>query len=546
MLKQLSVNHVILVETTKIDFCPTLNVLTGETGSGKSAVIAALQLILGERASIDVIRQGHSQAVVEALFDIDAIPSVLAILEEGGIQHDIGEDLIIRREVQASGKSRAFINHQMAQLSLLQKVGKALVDSVGQHANQRLQSIDYHRQTLDIFGGLEEEAAAFKKALTVEESVREQLEACVGSEATRLREIERCQNEIEEISSAYLKEGEEDELFAEYTLLVNSEELSSIVQALTEVLSGEDRAVMEMLRKSVPLCERLVALNPGMGEVPQCIKTVLLELQELHRTLHHYAGKIDFNPHRLEEINSRLSLINLLKRKYGKNVADIQAYLAQSRATLHQLENIDVKIEGLQKELAQASERTITLARALTQARTGAAREFEEGIIGFLHKLNMPAATFSVQVSPQKRSHSGDDKIEFYLAPNVGEKAIPLKSCASGGELSRVMLSIKAMLAGKECIPILIFDEIDANIGGETAAVIGETLAEISRKHQVICITHFPQVARQAAQHIKIAKQEMGGRTVTVASLLDIADREEELTRMLGGEKFALTRDNNG
>lgn len=540
MLKQLRIEHIILVDSAILDFSEGLNVLTGETGSGKSAVIAALHLVLGDRASADIIRQGSPHATVEALFDIDKLPSITALLEEGGIQHTSGEYLIVRREVHAAGKSRAFINNQMAQLALLQKIGKALIDSVGQHANQRLQTLDYHRQVIDVFGGLEATASTFKLALVKEENFKEQLEALTVGEAARLREIEVCRREIEELASAALKESEEEELFAEYTLLANSEELSSLAQSITETLSGEGGGILSGMAGIKGTFDRLHSLDKSLDDVAQTFKGAFLELQEVSRSLNHYSGKIEYNPQRLDEINERLALINRLKRRYGGSVAEMCAYFERAKGKLDDMENADEKIEDLQKALSAAEAETHRIGKALTESRRQTAVELENSLVEYLRNLNMPHASFEVQVAPQKRTYAGDDKVEFFLAPNVGEKAIPLRSCASGGELSRVMLAVKALLAGKDHIPTLIFDEIDANIGGETASVVGKTLSEIGNGHQVICITHFPQVARHADTHIKISKAQDKGRTVTTIYTLSSDDREEELTRMLGGERFAV------
>lgn len=536
MLKQLSIHNLVLVDHTTIEFTSGLNVLTGETGSGKSAIIEALSLIRGERASSELIRQGALQASIEALFDIDAIPQLTTLLEEAGISQDQEGGLIIRRDLQANGKSRAYVNNQMAQLSLLQAISRNLIDNCGQHANQRLLSNDYHRAVVDIFGLLEPQLKRFKAAYAHTESLRNELEAIRRSEAARLREIEVCRREIEELAEAALKDHEDEELFAEYSLLVNREELMEGVAGISEALTG-DGATLPALAGLQSSFDKLARIDASFSEWGLSFKSALVELQEVAYSLTNYADRVDFNPQRLSQVNDRLTQINQLKRKYGDSIDRIKDYLAEKQKKLELLENSDQKAERLQIELAQSDSETQAAAEALTQGRSRAAQVFSKALVKSLHKLNMPHAKFEARLEPQKRSTTGDDKVEFYLAPNTGEGLIPVKNCASGGELARLMLSIRGLLAGKEGIATLVFDEVDANIGGETASIVGKTLAEIGEGHQVICITHFPQVARYAKQHVRIAKEVMDGRTITTVATLSEAEREEELTRMMGGRE---------
>lgn len=537
MLKQLHISNIILIESAEIHFEKGLNVLSGETGSGKSAIMDALSLAAGERTDIGLIRKGAERAVVEAIFDIDHIPSVSEALDEAGIDHRKGEELIIRREINASGKSRAFINSQLAQIGLLRKVSCDLLDIIGQHANQRLLSTDQHRKIVDIYGGLESKRNVFSQSWDEENAIKHQLNGLITTEAQRLRDIEVCRMEIEEIQNAALKDGEDEELFSEYSLLTNAGDLARNVNEVSQALSGEKNSILATLSKQRMNLENLRRIDPSLEETVKSYENALLELQEIAYTLRNYQSRIEHNPDRADQINERLTLINRLKRKYGSTVADIQTYLKQSQEKLHSLENADVQIEELKTRLKDIEQKNNLLCKDLSESRKQTAKHLEKMLIKELRALNMPKVEFIVEIIEQKRTRSGDDHIEFFLIPNIGEHRIPIKDCASGGELSRLMLALQTILAGKEQIPTLIFDEIDANIGGETAVVVGEKLKEISHKHQVLCITHFPQVASQAHHHLQISKTERKGRTVSNVKLLDVEARREELDRMLGGKR---------
>ncbi len=535
MLRELRISNLVLIESAEIAFKEGMNVLSGETGSGKSAIINSLSLIAGERTP-QMIRRGCEKAHVEAVFDIAQCPAVLRLLEEAGIDHEVGDELIIKRELTAAGKSRAFVNHQLAQLALLRKIAQELFEIVGQHANQKLLSVEKHREILDLYGNLQEEVAAFSLSWENENRMRTELDSLVGSEAQRLREIEVCRMELEELEEAHIKEGEDDELFSEYSLLAHAEELTAKVNEINQTLSGERHAVIPQLNKIKGLFfEQLVKIDPSLADAAKSCENALLEIQELAYSLRHYGSKVEYNPERLREINDRLTLITRLKRKFGETLDEIRAYQAKAKAKLALLESADIRIEELRRQLEQAAKENEALTQQLTAERQKTAKKLMRNLVAQLRSLNMPKVDFIAEIAKQKRSRHGEDKVEFYLVPNVGEHAIPIKDCASGGELSRLLLALQALLAGKEQIPTLIFDEVDANIGGETATIVGQKLHEIGKKHQVLCITHFPQVAKQADHHLQISKAERKGRTLTQVQTLDEKARTLELERMLGG-----------
>lgn len=533
MIHKLSIYNIILVEQANVTLKHGFNVLSGETGSGKSAVLAALNLLAGSRADADLIRQGAEKGIVEGLFDISTNEEVLALLDRAGIEHDANEELIIRREVTATGRGRIYINNQSVQLALLRDIGSRLIESVGQHASQRLLALDQHREILDSFGENNKLLVGFRKLWEEESALKNRLEEIRTNEAKRLREVEVCRAELAELEEAALKEGEEEELFSEYSLLSNAEERHSKVHALASMLTGE-RGIVGLLTHQQRAFEELAKLDGTLSDTTNGYKTAVVELTEVAYTLQHYLAGIECAPDKLDRLNERLTLINKIKRKYGPAITDVHAYSKAAVEKLSALENADQIVEELETTIKVVEEKCHAAAKALTAGRVKAARQLEKALLKHLRELNMADAVFHVECTPQKRTLHGDDRIEFFLAPNLGERQLPVRECASGGELSRVMLAIQTLLAGKEKKPTLIFDEIDANIGGATASIVGEKLREIGAQHQVICITHFPQVAAQAQHHIQISKKTHQGRTITLVQELDSTTVETELSRMRG------------
>jgi DNA repair protein RecN (Recombination protein N) len=534
MLKELHITNLVLIESATVLFAPGFNVLSGESGSGKSAIMNALTLIAGARCDSSVIRRGADKGVVEAVFDIDNSAHILPLLEKSGIDHEPGTELFIRREVGINGKSRAFINNQLAQLSLLRQVSESLFEMVSQHANQKLLSHDYHRQVIDMYGELEEQIAAFSECWEEEKRVGLELESLIQSEVKRVQEIQTCRLIIEELTEANIKEGEEEQLFADYSRLSNADALLAKVSELNRVLNGEKSNTLSLLSRQRTTLEQLIQMAPSLAGVAVSFESALLELQEVAHILHLFESQIEHNPEKISELNERLELINHVKRKYGISIQEINLYLLSTQKKLLLLENAEMHIEELREQVKVLSEKSFTLSRILTTRRQEIALKFQSEMILQLRSLNMPKVEFYVETTPQKRCRYGDDKIEFFIIPNVGEYKVSVKECASGGELSRTLLAIQTLLAGKDKIPSLIFDEIDGNIGGETAVVVGEKLQEISRNHQVLCITHFHQVAKQAKYHLRISKKEVGGRTISLVDLLNESNRHEELARMHG------------
>jgi len=533
MLKHLRIQNVILVEDASINFSMGLNILTGETGSGKSAIMHGLSLATGERTGTGIVRKGSDKGIVEAIFDLDDL-DLSTLLKEGGIEHESGQDLIIRRELSISGKNRVFINNQAAQLSFLRKIGHFLVQIVSQQANQNLYSIDYQRSIVDLYGDLRPLVKQYKKSHENQEELRKQLEILIKQEAQRLREIDTCQKELEELEEAQIKEGEEEKLFLDYTYLVNAEEIAQKVNEINQSLSGEPQAIVLNLHRQKQALDSLIQYDENLKETAESFQNVLTEIQEIARTLRNYQASIHYDANQLYQVNERLTLLNKLKRKYGPSFEEILAYRENLTDRLDKLHHADLEIEKLKVDLLEAEAYSNELADELTSRRKICAKSLENDLTLQLVDLNMVKAQFEVQITPQKRTGEGDDRIEFFLHPNFGENRIALKHGASGGEISRILLALQTILAKKERPSSLIFDEVDSNIGGETATIIAEKLREISQSHQVICITHFPQVAGQAAHHLQISKEELQGRTVTRIKELDPSGKKRELARMAG------------
>lgn len=533
-LKELHLKNIILVEDACLPFFPGFNVISGESGSGKSAIINALDLIAGVRCDLSVIRHGKDKAIVEAVFDIDGNLQLKHLLDEAGIDHEKGNDLYIRRELTLNGKSRALINNQLVQLNVLRQVAPLLFEIAGQHANQKLLSIDFHRQVIDIYGGIERQSLKFAELFKELVDTELQLDRLKFSESERHRQIDVLLFEIGEIEEANIKEGEEEELFIEYSHLSSAAEITEKTGEILRVLTGEKSSALHQLSRLKSTFDGLAKLNLDFVELKDHFETARLELEEIAYSIQKIESRIEQSPEKLEAVNFRLSSIVRLKKKYGPAVDDINAHLQSNKLKLSKLESAECEIEQLTEKLAMLKKETDEEAYKLSESRAKVAKDLELAVQGELKSLNMQKAEIYVALTPQKRTSHGDEKIEFYLKPNVGEQSIPLKDSASGGELSRILLALQTLLSGKEKVPTLIFDEIDANIGGETASIVGEKLSGLSKHTQVLCITHFPQVAKQSHHHLKIYKEEISGRTVTLTSVLDEKGKQQEINRMLG------------
>lgn len=539
MLKELQIRNFALIEELELSFYSGFSVLSGETGAGKSIIIDALSLILGARASVEMIRTGAQETLVSGSFTLN--PRARALLEEWGMLD--GEELIITRELSASGRSKCWINGRLATVSQLAQLGPLLVDVVGQHDSQSLLDPQGHGELLDLYGGQEH------LALLKEADERAQKWLALKAEQRRLQQDERERNrridllnyQVEEISGAELKPGEDRELEQERLRLANLDRIRQAVQTALEVL-GEDFETRGSLLSSLSFLEgelqKAAGLDTGLEPLAQRYVEISLNLHDFYRELRDYLEQLPADPGRLNEVEERLHLIDGLKRKYGSTVDEILGYAQQAQAELEVLRNAGQRAEDLEAECLRWQEEWERCARRLTESRQALAARLEGEIEGELADLAMASTRFKVQFRPGESSQpvlGGAEEVEFMMAANVGEELKPLAKIASGGELSRVLLAVKAILVKAEQTPTVVFDEIDAGIGGRTAVSLGEKLRSLSQFRQVLCVTHLPVVASFGTQHYSVQKAVRQNRTTVQVTLLSSEERVDELTRMLGG-----------
>jgi DNA repair protein RecN (Recombination protein N) len=532
MLKQLTIANIVLIESLTLDFDSGLNVLTGETGAGKSSIISALRLILGERSDFSQIRRNAEKASVCALFEVKDNKDLLKHLFDSGIDHDQEEPLILKRELSSQLKSRSFVNNQPVQLSQLEAIGRFLISHVHQHAYVELFSQNAHLQALDAFSLIN--LKDYQEAFLLLENKKEYLKTLLSVEASKNAEKERLQEEIKEIQHLNLQESEDEELFKNYSLMINQKEASSKLSKISSFLFEGKTPIIPLISKS---CQEVQMLNQrieGLDNVDQLLSNVVVELKEVHESLSRIESQLEINEHEFEAIECRLSQIDLIKKKYGSNVQDILKHLQNSLDRIKKIEDDELKIIELHEMIPLLEQEVNQLASDISKLRCKQALILEDIITNEIKTLNMPNAIFKVLVVQGAKTNVGIDKVEFLFAPNQGEKILSLKDCASGGEMSRVLLALKTSLAHVEKVSTLILDEIDAHLGGITATLVGEKIKNIGQQRQVICITHLPQVAKIAKQHFQIVKIEKEGRTFTLANLLDEKSKRAEMNRMLG------------
>ncbi len=512
MIKRLLIQNLVLVDQGEISFGPHFNAITGETGSGKTALTEAICLCLGERADLDLIRAGCDKAVLELYCDISLLPQIQARLEEGGLLTD--EEMVIRRELMREGKSRALINCRAVPLPLLQEIGALLIDVIGQHSSQTLRSSEAQRHLVDLFGGLEGELAAFQESYTHErESLRRYEEL---KEKTQRQNEELWRFQWEELGTGEWRE--EEALFARYDKLSHAKEEAEKIGTLIHTLST---LLIPQLHKSIRLYN-----------APSCLPEALIACQETLRTLESQAEEELPSPELLSHLEEKLTLIATLKRKYGP---DIEAFRSKLGTQLEELTTLSEDQRQAQEAWISSQSATQQCAEILSSGRKRAALALQEALTEQLQTLNMKGARLEIEVDPTVRSTSGDETLHLWLQANPGENLTLVKESASGGEVARLLFGVKTLLAAKNKTPTLLFDEIDANVGGKTATLMGQALKELGQHKQVICITHFPQVAAQADTHVQVEKVEVDGRVMTRMTALNAQESQQELIRMGGG-----------
>ena len=537
MLKELQIRDFALIEQVHLSFYEGFSVLTGETGAGKSIIIDALSLLLGARASLEMIRTGCERAVVEGVFSIPQ--PVCPLLAEWGI--GIDSELIITREIHRSGRNRCWLNGSLVTVNQLSQLGRALVDILGQHDHQSLLDVSRHLDMLDAFGGAElqdlRRLVADRHQKYIE--IKRERERLQNQERERLVRIDLLQFQINEIDQAKLRVGEEAELVQQQQRLANIERITTTAESVYARLQEhtDQPPLYDQLAQAVTELSSLTRYDSKIAPVLELFNQALIQLEEGSRDLRQYLEEFDRDPEALEQIENRLALLRTLKRKYGESEAAILAYADQIRQELEVLLESEITIEKLKTEEEAINRELAGLAGELRQKRRHYAKILQQQIEKHLADLNMEGTRFEVRITDQPLNETGIDAVEFMIAPNVGEELKPLAKIASGGEMSRVMLALKNCLVEIDRIPALVFDEVDSGIGGRTARSVAQKLRHLSRQFQVFVVTHLPVVASFAEHHYYVEKHEKDGRTSVSVTLLDEQERIDELVRMLGGNR---------
>lgn len=548
MLTFLRVRHLAIIDQLEVELGPGLNVITGETGAGKSILIDALSLVLGERAAPELVRTGAKQAEVEALFDIGDDPEALARLSASGL--DPEPELVVRRVVLASGRTRAYVNGSLASAGQLAELARGLVDISSQHEHHTLVDPGTHLGYLDAFGKLEplrEQVSEAHRALREADEALREAEKAAASKGEREDLLRFQMREIDELDP---KPGEEQELAEERERLRHAARLASTAGGAEDALYAQDGAVCEVLGRLSSEVRDAARIDPALAPTADALDAALAQLEEAARELGGYARRVTMDPERLADLEDRLARLKRLTRKYGGDVDGILAHREAAARELEALDSAEERIAELEQIRQRTLERATEAARALSQQRRTIADELARRISEELASLGMGGARVTVQVAPlaerggelmvdgARLSETGIDRVEFLIAPNRGEEPRPLRKVASGGELSRAMLAIKRVLAGVGRAGLYVFDEVDAGVGGAVAEVIGQKLADVARHHQVICITHLAPIAVYADRHYRVAKTVEGERTKSRIDVLDREERLEEIARMVGGLKI--------
>jgi len=536
MLLELRIQNFAVIEQLSIHLESGLNALTGETGAGKSIIVGALSLLLGERASVDVIRAGAGKAVVEGVFDVARRKDILGALAEQGIEANEGL-LILRREIAAEGRSRAWVNGAASTATLLGSLGKLLVDLHGQHEHQTLLARDEQRAILDDYAGSSDLAARVRSA----HAQTRRLEAELADLERRRREAEQRADylrfQANEIESAKPRAGEEEEIGQESVRLEHAEELATLAQQLHQALYAAEKSITARLADVRRTLDHLIRIDASQEPARETLANAYYALEELGQRMGDYADGIEYDPARLEALRARQDLLFRLRTKYGPTLEDVIATGQKARAELSLVDDAEVARQDLQKALQDANSELTGAAADLTRQRRKAAARLQKDVAALLPELGMPGGRFEVLLEQAPEiTAGGAENVEFRIAVNTGFEARSLARVASGGELSRVMLALKAVLAAVDRVPTLIFDEIDVGIGGRVALQVADKLRDVARNHQVFVITHLPQLASRAAHHLLVEKVEREGTTLTRVSELQGSERIKELARMLGGD----------
>lgn len=536
MLSLLHIENIAVIERAEICFDGGFNVLTGETGAGKSIVIDAISAILGERTYRDVIRTGAGKAFVSAVFT--QIPQ-LPWFEENQVEYDPRE-LLVQREVFADGKNICRVNGRPVTVALLKKLGSQLVNIHGQHDSQQLFDEANHLVYLDLFAQNQTEMAEYSEKYERMAQVQREIQRLSMDESEKLRRVESLQYQIEEIERADLKPGEDQTLEDRRKTLQNAEKLvDGLAKAVSALYGDEDQeGAAGLISEAEHALSRITRYDGDLAALHERISELVYSVQDVAEELRDHMDALAYSGEELEQIESRLDVIHRLRRKYGSDVEEILCYLDQARAELEEIEFASDRIEQLTRQLADLEQTAKAAGLRLRATRMRAAKALEARLTGELTALDMPKAQFVCQFEDQPMALSGMDAVRFLMTANVGEALKPMSKVASGGELARIMLAIKNVLAEQDQVGTLIFDEVDAGVSGRAAQKVAEKLRSVARSKQVLCVTHLPQIAAAANVHLLIAKSERGGRTYTQVMPLDKEGRKREIARIIGGAEI--------
>ncbi|HUE62567.1 MAG TPA: DNA repair protein RecN [Chthoniobacterales bacterium] len=536
VLNLLRIKNLALVEELEWQIAPGFTAITGETGAGKSIIIGALQLLLGERADKSLIRTGADTCTAEAVFTGEELKNLNPHLIEAGVE-PCTDDLIIKRSLSASGGNRQFINGSPTTLSILKNVGDALVDLHGPHDHQSLLSPDKQLDLLDSFARTEEQLEEYKKHFRQLQTLTAEHAALDTAETAREQELDLLRHQISEINSANLVAGEEEDIEKRYKLTSSSKRLIELASAAANKLSEADESVLSQLAETQRLLRELEKIDISTAEIVSEHAAAVVQLSEIARSLSDYAEKLDLDPEQLASLEQRVSLFETLKRKYGGSIAEVIEFARRAAERMQKIEGRDAELERLTKEIGEVRTQMNRAGDALRKLRAKAAPKLSETIRKNLRDLGFRQSEFEARLSPVAESHAnGFDSVELLFSPNPGEPLKPLRAIASSGEISRLMLAIKSALAAHDSIPLLVFDEIDTNVGGEIAHAVGAKMRTLGNEHQLICITHLAPVAASASSHFVVTKDVVRGRTFSNLREVTGKARREEIARMLGGK----------
>ncbi len=540
MLQELRIRNFAIIEALALTFSKGLNILTGETGAGKSIILNAVHLLLGDKATDELVRSSEEEANVEALFDISGNLEVKERIEEKAphLQGAGEEDsLLIRRVISRSGRGKVIINGYLATLGVLSEVGEGLLSIYGQHQHQSLQRVETHIDILDEFGGLLGLREEFQKQYQEFLSLSEEVERIRAEKERRAKERELMAFQSKEIEASGIQIGEEESLKEDRTLLTHAKKLMDFAHVSEETLYSEEGSTIEKIQRILNQGREMVAIDPSLSHLLKALESTLIQLEEIALALRDYSRRVEINPMRLEEIENRLEEIDHLKRKYGSTVEKILSFKHKIDEAMKSFTSDEERLSQLEGRLEPLRQIVNNLGKKLSGERKRVALELKKSVEKELSSLGMKKTIFEIRMDPLPLSLKGVDRVEFLISPNLGEEVKPLAKIASGGELSRIMLAMKRILAEVGGRQVLIFDEVDSGIGGAIAEVVGRKMRELSRHHQVICVTHLPQIACFADQHYTVKKEVRAGRTMTRVDHLEKEMIVDEIARMLGGVK---------